>query len=87
MRNQDALRMGCGIHAAAHDGTSAPGWLKHHQRRAVEWPKLLLVNEFGVRDVGFVCGICNKVVVSVPDQIQLMSDSGPAIFVCYACGA
>jgi hypothetical protein len=24
---------------------------------------------------------------SVPDKIQFMSDSGPVIFVCYACGA
>jgi hypothetical protein len=28
-----------------------------------------------------------KVVASVPDKIQFMSDSGPAIFVSYACGA
>jgi hypothetical protein len=34
-----------------------------------------------------VCGICGKVVASVPDKIQFMSDSGPVIFVCYACGA
>jgi predicted dehydrogenase len=41
----------------------------------------------GVHEVDFVCGICGKVVASVPDKIQFMSDSGPAIFVCYACGA
>jgi hypothetical protein len=40
-----------------------------------------------VHDVDLVCGICGKVVASVPDKIQFMSDSGPAIFVCYACGA
>jgi hypothetical protein len=41
----------------------------------------------GVHDVDFVCGICRKVVASVPDKIRFMSDSGPAIFVCYASGA
>jgi hypothetical protein len=40
-----------------------------------------------VHDVDLVCGMCGKVVASVPDQIRFMSDSGPAIFVCYACGA
>lgn len=34
----------------------------------------------GVHDVDFV-------VASAPDKIRFMSDSGPAIFVCYACGA
>jgi predicted RNA-binding Zn-ribbon protein involved in translation (DUF1610 family) len=41
----------------------------------------------GVRDVDFVCGKCGKVVAPVPDKIRFASDSGPAIFVCYACGA
>jgi hypothetical protein len=41
----------------------------------------------GVHDADFVCGICRKVVASVPDNIRFMSDSGPAIFVCYSCGA
>jgi hypothetical protein len=41
----------------------------------------------GVHEVDFVCGICGQVVASVPDKIQFMSDSGPVIFVCYACGA
>lgn len=41
----------------------------------------------GVHDVDFVCGICSKVVASVPDKTRFMSDGGPAIFVCYACGA
>jgi hypothetical protein len=40
-----------------------------------------------VHEVDFVCGICGKVVASVPDKIQFMSDSGPVIFVCYGCGA
>lgn len=40
----------------------------------------------GVHDVDFVCGICSKVVASVPDKIRFKSDSGPAIFICYACG-
>ena len=30
-----------------------------------------------------MCRICGKVVASVPDKIQFMSDSGPVIFVCY----
>ena len=33
----------------------------------------------GVHEVDFVCGICGKVVASVPDKIQFMSDNGPAI--------
>ncbi len=41
----------------------------------------------GVHDVNFVCGICGKVVASIPDTIRFASDTGPAIFVCYACGA
>jgi hypothetical protein len=40
-----------------------------------------------VHEVDFVCGICGQVVASVPDKIQFMSGSGPALFVCYACGA
>ena len=41
----------------------------------------------GVHGVDFVCGICGRVVASVPDKIRFASDSGPAIFVYYACGA
>lgn len=41
----------------------------------------------GVHDADFVCGVCSKVVASVPDNVRFMSDRGPAIFVCYACGA
>ena len=40
-----------------------------------------------VHQVDFVCGICSKVIASVPEKIQFLCDTGPAIFVCYACGA
>jgi hypothetical protein len=38
-------------------------------------------------DTNYVCGACGRIIASVPGDVRFAGEKGPAVFVCYGCGA